>query len=97
MFVYSLEPVAVDAPRTSYPTAHTVDIMWSAPSQPNGLIVEYKIYENGTYRESVSAGELWDMCMSIPHPILNMSTTGLFVSVQQWTSDHLLVSFTLST
>ena len=55
VFVCCVEPVSMDAPETANPTAHTVDISWTAPSQPNGIVVEYKIYENGVYRESVSA------------------------------------------
>ena len=52
----SLEPEGVSAPQISNPTPHTLDMMWVTPTRANGIIVEYKIYENGTQRDTVSVG-----------------------------------------
>ncbi|KAK2176710.1 hypothetical protein NP493_644g03013 [Ridgeia piscesae] len=54
MSLCSLEPEGVSAPQISNPTPHTLDMMWVTPTRVNGIIVEYKIYENGTQRDTVS-------------------------------------------
>ena len=56
MSLCSLEPEGVSAPQISNPTPHTLDMMWVTPTRVNGIIVEYKIYENGTQRDTVSVG-----------------------------------------
>ena len=42
-----------------------IDLMWKEPIVPNGILLEYKVYQNGQYRESVSLSVLCYACITL--------------------------------
>ncbi|XP_053408878.1 usherin-like [Mercenaria mercenaria] len=47
-------PVGFSAPRVVGIGPRYIDLVWTAPLTPNGIITEYKVYQNGEYRVSMS-------------------------------------------
>ena len=46
-------PAGFDPPVVVGTGPRYLDIVWKAPRTANGILTEYKVYQNGEYRESV--------------------------------------------
>lgn len=54
MMIAVTEPFSMDAPMIVSVQDRSIDLVWSQPRQPNGIIIQYKIYQNQQPRETVS-------------------------------------------
>ena len=52
MYVIS-GPGPVDPPMTSNVATRSLDVVWDIPFPPNGIITEYRIYQNDQLKETV--------------------------------------------
>ena len=53
-FLFFLGPAGFRTPTVVGIGPRYIDVMWKKPLVANGVLTEYKVYQNGQYRESVS-------------------------------------------
>jgi len=71
MIVYSrlqclyIGPEVVATPRVTDVEAFSVRLTWTSPTQPNGVIVNYHIYQNDNLSHNVSHHVCLSVCLSV--------------------------------